>query len=293
MDKKYLPSKQFIVRIIAIAIIIAIVFGLYSIVKYFKNRTSPANQKAELTVKDIIVEAKDSNENGIPDWEESLWGFNPMTNGPENKKAILEKKLELSKTSGTTNQNDSQKSITANENLSREFFALIMSLKESGDLNETSLKSAADAFGSQIKPTPIPDVYTSKDQIIKSSTKSEDVTNYLKSVNTLLSKHKDLGTEITFISKGTENSDPTAFTLVDSIALSYISFSKELIKIPVPSKISSIILSMANNYEKLGQSTAGLSKGADDPIVAMKSLINYKNYNDALLTDTTNLSKNI
>lgn len=293
MNKKYLPSKQFILRIIAIAIILAIIFGIYSIVKYFQNKTSPENQKTELTVKDILTGAKDTNDNGIPDWEESLWGFNPITNGPENKTAILAKKQELSKANESSGQSDSQKAITANENLSQEFFALIMSLKESGNLNDTSLKSAADAFGSQIQPTPLPNAYTSNDQIIKISNSTDDVKNYLKSVNTLLLKHSDLGSELTLISNGTENSDPTAFTLVDNVALSYISFSKELIKIPVPSKISTIVLSMANNYEKLGQSTMGLSKGSDDPIVAMKSLINYNNYNNALLTDTDNLSKNI
>jgi len=292
MNRKYLPSKQFVKRIVAIVIIIAIVFGIYEVIIFFKNRTNSTNQgPTKLIVKDIIQ--KDSNNNGIADWEESLWGFNPLTNGPENKEAILAKKHELTASNELTNPDGSKKIVNANENLSREFFALVMSLQQSGDLNETSLKSAADAFGSQIKPTPIPDTYTSKDQIIKVSTKKEDIISYFKSVNALQLKHKDLGTEISLISQGTENSDSTAYNVVNDIATSYISFSKELIKIPVPNKIAQIMLSMANNYEKLGETTRGLSKGHDDPIVAMKSLINYKNYNDALLTDTNNLSQNI
>lgn len=289
MNKKYLPSKQFVIRIITIAIIFAAIFGVVNIVKYFKNKTSPENQKTGLAVKDILTKAKDSNDNGIADWEESLWGFNPLTNGKENKVAILLKKSELAKNNPTNSQDTSSN----NEQLSKEFFALIMTLNESGNLNDTSIKSVANAFGDQITPTPIADVYTTKDQIIKNTSTSSDVNTFLKSLNTLLAKHKDLGTELSLISQGVENSDPTAYKLVGSIADSYITFSKELIKIPVPNNISSIILRMANNYEKLGESTLGLSKGSEDPIIAMKSLINYNNYNNSLVEDTNSLSQTI
>jgi hypothetical protein len=292
MNNKYLPSKQFIKRIIAIIIIIAIVLGVYELISYFKKKINTKDVIGpKIIVKDIVQ--KDSNANGIADWEEKLWGFNPEKNGPENKSAILAKKEEITKNNEVNGITTSNKAITANENLSREYFALIMSLKDSGNLNETSLKSAADAFGSEITPTLIPDVYTTKDQTIKTSNTKEDLTSYLKSLNNLLDKYKDLGTELSLVSQGVENSDPTALSLVDDISSSYITFSKEMIKIPVPSKISSTILSMANNYEKLGQATKGLAMGYDDPIVAMKSLINYQNYNEALLTDTTNLSSKI
>lgn len=289
MHKKYLPSKQFVIRIIVIVVIFAVIFGIVYIVKYFKNKTSPANTITTLIAKDIINDAPDSNENGIPNWQESLWGFNPLTNGKENKEAILLKKSELAKNNPTNPQDISSN----NEQLSKEFFSLIMTLNESGSLNDTSIKSVAAAFGDQITPTPLVDVYTTKDQIIKNTSTSSDVNTFLKSLNTLLVKHKDLGTELSLISQGVENSDPTAYKLVGSIAASYITFSKELIKIPVPNNIASIILSMANNYEKLGESTLGLSQGAEDPIIAMKSLINYNNYNNSLVENTNSLSQSI
>ena len=292
MNKQYLPSKQFITRVIAIIIIVAIVFSIYEIISYFKNKKSHQNNgETKIIVKDLLQ--KDTNTNGIADWEESLWGFDPSKNGPENKAAILAKKEEISKNNELSGKSNSEKAISDNENLSREYFALLMSLQDSGNVSETSLKSAADAFGSQILPTPLKDAYTTKDQLIKTSNSKDDLMAYYKSLNNLLSKHKDLGTELPLISKGVENSDTTALSLVGDIASSYVAFSQELVKLPVPSKISNTILSMANNYEKLGEATKGLSMGHDDPVVAMKSLINYQNYNNALLTDTKNLSDNI
>jgi len=95
MKQNYLPSKKFIAGVMVITIFIGVIWGIYGIVKFFKNR---ANRKAEtsanLTVSDIIQ--KDGNTNGIPDWEEYLWGLDPYKNGDSNKEFINNKKKLLS-----------------------------------------------------------------------------------------------------------------------------------------------------------------------------------------------------
>jgi hypothetical protein len=293
MKKNYLPSKQFIFQVVAILILLATVFGIYEITLYFKNRnSSKQGTQTTLLVKDVVQ--KDSNDNGIPDWEESLWGFDPTKNGPENKEAILAKRAELAKDNPLPlDENGQEKALTENETLSREFFALIMSLQQSGNLNETSMNSVASTISEKINPTPIPDIYTKADQITKNTNKKEDMVSYAKNIQKLLQEHKDLGNELTYISQGVENQDPTALSLVENAASSYKSLGKELVKIPVPSSLAPTMLNMANNYEKIGQSTEGLTKSIDNPILAMASLINYKKYNDALLVDIDNFSKGI
>ena len=287
MKKDYLPSKDFIIKVSAIIIIIALVFGIYEIISYFKNKNNLNNRtETKLLVKDVVE--KDSNANGIADWEESLWGFNPNINGPENKEAINAKKKELAKTNGTTS--NQPENLTDNEIISRQFFALIMSLQESGNLNEATMAEAAKTVGDKVNPTPLKDAYTISNQTIKSSNKKEDMVLFAKNIKPLLEKHSDLGKELGYISTGVENKDATALKMAVSVASSYRSFSKEFIKIPVPNSLASTALNMANNYEKVAQSIEGLAKISEDPLLAMKSLINYKNYNEVLTTNTATLS---
>jgi hypothetical protein len=89
MNQDYLPSKQFIHRVIAIAIILAIVLGIYEIARYFGGK-SKILPKSKLVVKSLTEQ--DANNNTIPDWEEKLWGLDPTKNGPENKEFILAKR---------------------------------------------------------------------------------------------------------------------------------------------------------------------------------------------------------
>jgi hypothetical protein len=287
-----LPSKQFFKRVGAIVIIALILLAVIKTTTYFKNKSGINNDRVEskITVGEIIQ--KDTNHNGIADWEEVLWGFDPSKNGPENKEAILAKKAELAKANpdGTSDAGDA---ITKNEQLSRDFFALIMSLQDSGNLNEASLNDAVGAIGSKVQATPIANKYSGANQTFTKSSTKQDITAYLQKIKTLLEKHKDLGDELVYVSAGLENRDPNAFTFAEGAASSYETLAKDMVKIPVPKDIADIMLSMANNYDKMGQSTEGLAKSFDDPLLGMRSLINYKKYSDLLGTDMSNLSKKI
>lgn len=70
--KDYRPSKQFVSRLVILAILFGIVFGIYSVVKYFKNKSSDKSATSLIIKPDVIQ--KDSNDNGIPDWEECIVG---------------------------------------------------------------------------------------------------------------------------------------------------------------------------------------------------------------------------
>ena len=273
-------------------ILIIIAFGIYEISMYFKNRKiNTYNSQKPLIVKDIIQ--TDGNNNGIPDWEESLWGFDPYKNGPENKEAIMAKKRQIAQNNEAENPGAQESALTENDNISREFFALVMSLQGTGNLNDASANSITDAISSKLKPSPLPDLYTDKDQSIKITTKKDDVISYLKSVKSLIEKHGDLGKELIYISQGAETSDQTTLDFANEVATSYKLLAKDLIKIPVPNKLALTILSITNNYDKIGKSTEGLSKILENPMVAMNSLLNYKKYCDELSANLDGLSKNI
>lgn len=286
MNKDYLPSKQFIQRAIAIAIILAIVLGIYEIARYFGGR-SKILPKSKLVVKNLTEQ--DENNNTIPDWEEKLWGLDPTKNGPENKEFIMAKRATIAKDRPDLAGGDTP--ISENDALSRDFFSIIMSLQQGGALDQSSIQAVSDAIGKKVEATPIDDIYT-RNMVKVVESNPESISDYYEAFINLVIKYadKNIGDELIFINQGLVNKDPNAIKQINSISKAYRDFGAEFIKIPVPNTLVSPHISLANNYEKVGQSIAGMTNLLGDPLSGIKSFINYKKYSDALEIDIDRVS---
>jgi hypothetical protein len=290
-SRNYLPSKKFLTNVLVIIVLIVLFITIKQVILYFKSKKSNNNGNAALVQTTISSFAqKDSNSNGIPDWEEYLWGLDPAKNGPENKEFIDAKKKQLAQ-SGIISNNDDSKTISDNELLSQQFFATIVSLQQTGQLDEASIKSVSDAIGKNIEAIPIPDTYTSNMLTVVSDTiMANDA--YQTALSDLANKYSgsDIGKELIIISQGLGSKDPQALYAARTIATAYRSFGQDLVKIPVPKSLASTHLDLANNYEKVAESIAGMTQMLSDPFTGMRSVINYKKYSDALVSDLDKIS---
>ena len=282
--EKYLPSKKFIASFLVIVILVSFFFTIKGVVVLFKNSKVSVNKgQTQVTVGTLVQ--KDSNNNGIPDWEEYLWGLNPKVNGESNKQFILSKKKTLTENGDITVTDDSQK-ISDNELLSRQFFATLISLQQSGQLDEGTIKSINESLGKNAIAVNLADIYTQSMLKIKDDSEAS-IKNYDDALNSLIKKYSNsnIGDELTMIIQGLQNKDASALYAASTIGEAYRSFGKDMMNIPVPKSLAETHLSAVNNYEKVGQSIIGLSQMLNDPMLAMKGLINYKNYSDALASD--------
>lgn len=289
--KEYLPSRQFIIRVGIIALIALATLGIYKIISLIKFKKEQSKEPTKLLIKDVVQ--KDTNSNGIPDWEESLWGLDPNKDGQKNKEIITEKRAELAKSSNDYIIDGNQPSKDT-EDLSKEFFATIVSLQQTGNLDDSSMDAISKAVGEKIVAEPISDIYTPGMMTTK-PTNEKTTSAYLAAFKKLNDKYadKDMGNELIFIAQGIKNNDPQAISVISDIATSYRSFGRELVKIPVPDSVSTYNLMLANDYEKVAQSIDSLTLLLSDPIIGMKGLINYKKYSDELISNIQNISDNI
>lgn len=287
--KNYLPSKKFQAIILIIIVFIALFFTVKGIVSLIKSKKLTSKEPAKITVSEIMQ--KDSNNNGIPDFEEYLWGLDPNKNGPENKEFILAKKKTLAENNNQLSVDGSQ-TITDNDLLSQEFFATIVSLQQTGSLNAESLGAITNTIGDNVKAVEIKDIYTYNMMTVVSDSSTANST-YQNNLSNLVTKYQDadIGNELTFIIQGLNNKDPQALYAAKTVAIAYQNFGKEFIKIPVPKSLASLQLNAANNYEKTGQTIHDLTTMLNDPLGGMKGILNYKNYNDALGTDLEKISE--
>jgi hypothetical protein len=284
MDKKsYLPSKDFIIRVVFIVGVLLIGFALYkgipAIVKGFKN----ANKKAEMKkvlVKDLVE--KDSNDNGIADWEESLWGLDPTKDGESNKQLIITKRTAL----GYSGEGNDSGEITPTDQMSRELLALIVTLRDSGNLNDESMANISNAIGEKISIKEIPDIY-SRDSLTIVDTNVSSIRKYYNDLKALNSVYEggDIGDELTFISQGIQNSDPKALEIAQSVAELYRQFAKDLMEIKTPLSVVTTHISLANNYEKVAQMIEEMELSLTDQISGMNGVLGYRQYSEDLSSD--------
>ncbi|MFA7315238.1 MAG: hypothetical protein WC059_00345 [Candidatus Paceibacterota bacterium] len=276
IKREYLPSDEFIARIIILAVVIGILVGLYYlggfVIKKIKTRQSKVN------IAELVT--KDSNRNDIPDWEESLWGLDPTKNGAKNKEIITEKKKALAE-----GIDGAGKPLTESDKMAREFFALVTSLQESGNLNEESIGLIADAISEKAVAIPIPNIYTS-DSIKTTATNLTSIKTFYTAFKKLGTAYndRDIGEELIFIAQGADNNDTQALYAAKTIAQSYKSFAEELVRIPaVPTSLANLVVELANNYYKTGASIEEMTKLADDELAGMRGLVNYNQYSIALV----------
>ncbi len=288
MNKNFLPSKKFVHRLLIIIAVLAIILSISQLIKFLKNK----NQNKTLTstrvvVKDIVK--KDSNFNGIADWEESIWGLDPYKNGDLNKEFIMSKRALLENENIFPIKNTEE--INETELMSRDIFALILALESSGDLNEANIESISEMIGENIEILPFENKYNNDSlTIIEASEKNHLI--YFGIFSLLNDKYIDsgMGDELSLIGQGLANNDSSAFVALNSVASAYRLFGEELMKMPIPEDMKTDHVDLANNYEKVALSIEQLTKISNDTMVGIKGFINYNKYIEEIVFTLEKLS---
>ncbi len=291
MNKNFLPSKQFISRIVSITVIVVVIFGGYKLFGIISNKIKNRSDKeVAVTIKKSVQ--KDSNDNGIPDWEESLWGLNPNKNGEENKEFIISKRKAINPNFDSTSEE--LRNQTETDNISKLFFSVIMSLSEDGEIDDDTLNLISQEIGQRVESEELKDIYVEGmlNIIADSETAKSDYYNQMKS---LVEKYEEsgIGEELSVLSQGLVFEDLQSLYVVKMIGEAYRKFGEDAISISVPKSLSQNHLKLVNNYEKTGQSIESLSAVLNDPIVGIRGLLNYKKYSDELVKNLEFIGDNL
>lgn len=287
--KKYLPSKQFVASILVIVIVFSFAITIKELFTLIKRSTHVKDEPTKVTIKEVVEQ--DSNNNGIADWEEYLWGLDPTRNGAENKEFILAKKKSLAESGAIGTDNNPGRQITDNELMSRELFATIIALQGSGQLTEEAIATISDNIGQKIVPEEIPDKYTANDITVVQDSQEANKLYHGSFVN-IYAKYQDknIGEEMTIISQGIANNDAQAMRSAKTIASYYRDFAQELLSISVPVSIRINHLNLVNSLIKIADSVDGLSMSLADEILGMKSIIQYNKYSSDFVSNLEEIS---
>jgi len=299
MKKSYLPSKKFIYSIITL-IIIGILFFLISSLISKKSHFSATNdskiQASKLTINDLLQ--KDSDGDGIPDWEEALWGTDPNNkatfNGVADADYIQKKKDALKIANGNTGDQNGG-NLTETDKFAQEFFASLTAMKQNGQVDASTIKNVSTALGQQIADPTMTDKYTNQDAKIAESDGVDAQKTYYTTIEKLFETYtkNGIGDEVEIMSilaNSDATGDKTKYSdQLTQIANAYQDYATQMIGVSVPQSLVTYHIAITNSANNTGIAVMNMTKVTNDPVVGLSGLSQYQKYSDNLVSAVGNL----
>ncbi len=276
-----LPSRAFLKRGGIATGIIALILIVQT--PWFQSLFSKKDKKGvainqNSTIGEVV--SKDSNGNGIPDWQERLWGLDPTvatTNGVSNKTIIEQKRKSLQ------GQSLGEENLNETDIIAQQLYGVTSALGQSG-ISDTSLSSIAADLGKSIDLKQPVNKYSAQD-LSTTKTTASSLRSYYNTVSSIVSKYDDDTEEISLIISALETEDFSRLSELTQKSIDYKNLSKQLKAIKVPIGVSAYHLNIINGLYGIAESFDYISKLEDNGISALAGISSYKNY--SLLIDQT------
>ena len=286
--EKYLPSKKFAFLILGVGGALVIILVISS---YFGSRTSfnegaKPKVSSEGTVSDIV--SRDSNNNGIPDWEETLWGLDPTADGATNKK-IIEQKQEANDItpSDTTGAQDKT------DQFSQQLLSTILAMQQSGTLTPQTLEKVAESVGDSVDAVHTnANTYSLSDMKLYPTDSPAAKAAYESALRGVVSQYDDvdLGSEMTIMAESLDSDDAGALAQLAPFASAYTQLGKQIIALKTPPAVAQNALDLANASEQMGASLVQVENLYTDAISGMVGVDDYTKASDLSDRATDTLS---
>ena len=293
IPSKMLPSRKFAL-IIAICIV-GVLISLYITSRFGTqdsfSRNEYAVKNANITLQDAI--SLDSNKNGIADWEESLWGLDPLVNGPENKRVIEAKKTQAGITLPTeTATPESSPETTETEQFSKNLLATVLALKENGGLTPEAVANLGNAFGQNIdaKRAVGPAFFASSLTLVSNT--AENYKNYDLALRKIVKTYdaKKLGSEVDYIPQVMADGDTQKTQdIIVSLGAEYQNLAKAIVSLPTPEGIAEFSLSLANSADAIGVALKKIAVIKTDALGGMIGVDEYTTNSEKFLVASSDI----
>jgi hypothetical protein len=291
-------NKKNIVLIIVATLSVGGVFFLNE----YRNKDS---QKPLYTAEDTVITAtsssiientdKDSDGDGLKDWEEVLYGTNPHNpdtdgDGTSDGAEIAAGRNPLVKKTATVDDHfaalaklgiktgPSGLGTTTDNTLSgqfgRDIFSQYMQLQQSGNsTDQTSQQDLINGILNSDKFLLSPKVYTTADLNLVNDSSTSSLQRYAAGVenifHTLLIQSRD---ETVIVQESLSKNDPSILAQIDPTIASYKKVTAALVALPTPRGIASMHLDIVNGMSGLLFVDESLRKTSVDPLVALQGM---------------------
>ncbi len=276
---------------------IVIVVGAYLLARGVES-PQVAQASAETALLQAIA-TKDADGDGLPDWEEALYGTDPnitdtfhlgMTDGEAVAKGLIVPKaiadIPLATSSPSSFPTDgslppppAEGSLT--DVFSKNFFTLYIAAKQAkggADLSSTDIQNlqeqALTALTTSIASAPD---FKSASNLTFSTPGADALNTFAASAEAVFKKNQADATvnELSYLTAAVENNDATALPHLASIAKADRDSAVGLAMLPVPAELAADDLMLINALMRLSEIISDFSRVDTDPLATMLALQQY------------------
>jgi hypothetical protein len=299
-------------------ITLAAVFSAFLIVgAYMLARDAESPRSVNASPESALLQAiatKDTDGDGLTDWEEALYGTNPrvtdsfnlgMTDGEAVAKGLIVPKAiaDISLATSTPISYDeyglppppAEGTLTAA--FAKNFFTLYLSVKESkggANLTESEMANIANEAVNMLSSEIIaaPDYKSVKDLKISGSGR-DALIEFAVNAEAVLLKNKSTGkkSEILYLQDAVQNNDQEALAHIASIAKGYRDAAVGLSALNVPPELVEVHLALINSMMRISSISNDLSRVNTDPLASILALKQYAQAITSLWTAFSSIGK--
>jgi len=263
----------------------------------FKNTISFVKNKQEGLSYDAKIEDlvnKDTDGDGVLDWEEPLYGLDPTKKEttPGIPDITVINKLRINQGSDTeTNQNI--ENLTETEKFSRELFSTVASLNQNGVMDQAMAEKISSSLSEQIKNSAPKKVFLYSDIKIINTNSAKAIQTYKDTLINIFEKNKMPSyTAMDVLQKFIvdENSvDASVLTALDPIIKSTKGIVEALAKMSVPQSLAFAHIDFLNGWEKIMENLSDIRLYDTDPVLSLGGISQYEDNSNFLFSAGENL----
>lgn len=279
--------------------------SLFQSTETFKQETAPNNgltvDNTDLTIEDLVD--KDTDGDGIPDWQESLYGLDPTkketTPGTPDSSALSKLRTTQENTGKTTIQGGGNASATNTETLtqtekfSRELFAIVVASSQNGAMDQATIDALSASLAEKMQNPNPRKIYTISDIKIINDDNFKAFMNYINASDSIHKKSPTIKYTafdvLQEFSKDENNPDTSVLVKLDPIITQTNAIKDAMIKTNVPKSLSTLHLNVINSLERLSENLNDIKLFDTDPVVSLGGISQYSQNTNTLLSDIANL----
>jgi len=248
---------------------------------------------------------KDSDNDGLADWEEALYGTNPNNPDTDGDGTSDGKEVELERNplikgpkDSLVQKTDATATSTEPENLSltdtfaRNFFTQYVNMQQSG--TKVTVDNAESVAKSYLKTATLPTVTAkqySANELTLIDSNQTSLKNYQQTLAGIFNKYWPAGStnELAIMQKAFVNNNPNALADMNKVIAKYQEVSKGLLSTPVPKLAVSLHLNMINTLSTYIQTLKMIQLAYTDPLSGLVGLNEYQTNQANVLVSIANL----
>jgi hypothetical protein len=291
---------------------VVVIFG-----SYLLGHGIGSPQLAQASTETALLQAiamKDSNGDGLPDWEKSLYGipmnstttdyFNlGMTDGEAVAKGLIVPKaiadISVASSSPVSLSADGLPPPPAEGTLTsaftQDFLTLYLTAKQTNgntDLSESQITDIANQAVNQLSSSiqPVSDFKSAHDLTVSGSG-ADALKAFAVNAEAVFIRNTSTATtsELIYLKSALEHNDVVALSHIASIAKGYRDSAAGLSVLPVPTELSADDLILINAMMRLSGIISDFTRVNDDPLAAMLALQQYPKAVESLGTAFVNI----